>query len=287
MVTLSRISPLPASCTSGLMEAFGARRTSARCDRELDQPEFHSWTDAVPTRLSVDPTNVNRMFGGAQDNGPQALHQALTWNGVAPCGDGGFSAIDPLVPNTVYVSGHGPCVEKSTTGGGLNTFLERCADHCFRRPNRVHPARRSQPSSPSNVYVGAKRVYQSTDGATTWTAISPDLTLGGTLAIVAVAPSDSNTIYTGSNDSLIAFTNNGLSGTSSSWFGGSLATRAVTDIKVDATPPRPLTQPTVGFPALPTASGTCLRQLMAATPGPTSAETCRTFRLQASPSIPM
>ncbi len=185
--------------------------------------------------LSVDPTNVNRMFGGAQDNGPQAYTDSLTWNGVAPCGDGGFSAIDPLVPNTVYVSGHGPCVEKSTTGGGLNTFSNVAPTIASGDRIAFIPPVVLDPSSPSNVYVGANRVYQSTDGATTWTAISPDLTLGGTLAIVAVAPSDSNTIYTGSNDSLIAFTNNALSGTSSTWFGGSLATRAVTDIKVDAT----------------------------------------------------
>ena len=185
--------------------------------------------------LSVDPTNVNRMFGGAQDNGPQAYTNSLTWNGVAPCGDGGFSAIDPLLPNTVYVSGHGPCVEKSTTGGGLNTYSNVAPTIASGDRIAFIPPVVLDPSSPSNVYVGANRLYQSTNGAATWTAISPDLTNGGTLAIVAVAPSDSNTIYTGSSDSLIAFTTNALSGTSSTWSGISPATRAVTDIKVDAT----------------------------------------------------
>ncbi len=185
--------------------------------------------------LVVDPTNVNRMFGGAQDNGPQASTDSLTWNGVAPCGDGGFAAIDPLSTNTVYVSGHGPCVEKSTTGGGLNTFSNVAPTIAAGDRIGFIPPVVLDPSNPSNVYVGANKLYQSTDGATTWTAISPDLTNGGTLSIVAVAPSDSNTIYAGSNDSVLTFTNNALSGTASNWFGLTLTTRAVTDIKVDAT----------------------------------------------------
>ena len=184
--------------------------------------------------LVVDPTNVNRMFGGAQDNGPQAYTDSLTWNGVAPCGDGGFAAIDPLLPDTVYVSGHGPCVEKSTTGGGLNTFSNVAPTIAAGGRVAFIPPVVLDPSNPSNVYVGANQLYQSTDGATTWNAISPDLTNGGTLSVVAVAPSDSNTIYTGSDDSVIAFTTTALSGTSSTWSGLILATRAVTDIKVDA-----------------------------------------------------
>ncbi len=186
--------------------------------------------------LSVDPTNVNRMFGGAQDNGPQGYTDSLTWTGVAPCGDGGFSAIDPLSPDTVYVTGHGPCVEKSTTGGGLNTFSNVAPTISSSGRIAFIPPVVVDPSTPSNVYVGANQLYQSTDGATTWNAISPDLTNGGTLSIVAVAPSDSNTIYTGSDDAIVAVTTIALSGTSSTWFNiSTAATRAITDIKVDPT----------------------------------------------------
>jgi photosystem II stability/assembly factor-like uncharacterized protein len=188
-------------------------------------------------RLAIDPTNVNRGFGGAQDNGPQEYTGSLQWTGVAPCGDGGFAAIDPLSPSTVYVSGHGPCVEKSTTGGGLNTYADVAPTIVAGGSAAFIPPVVLDPSNPTNVYVGANQLYQSTDGAATWTAISPDLTLsGGTLSIVAVAPSDSNTIYTGSDNAVVAVTTNALSGTSSSWFNISTACpRAVTDLKVDAT----------------------------------------------------
>ena len=186
--------------------------------------------------LAVDPTNVSRAFGGAQDNGPQEYTGSLTWNGVAPCGDGGFAAIDPLSVNTVYVTGHGPCIEKSTTGGGLGTYS--AVAPTIPNTDRVAfiPPVVLDPSSPLNVYVGANVLFQSTDGASTWTAIPVDLTHGGTLSIVAVAPSDSNTIYTGSDDALVAVSTDALLGSTSKWFNISTAsTRAITDIKVSPT----------------------------------------------------
>jgi photosystem II stability/assembly factor-like uncharacterized protein len=186
--------------------------------------------------MSIDPTNVNRGFAGAQDNGDQAYTGGMTWNEVAPCGDGGFTAIDPVTPNTVYVTGHGPCIQKSTTGGGLNTFT--AVAPTLGSSDRISfiPPFVLDPSNPSDLYLGANLLYQSTDAATSWTAISPDLTNGGTVSAVAVAPSDSNTIYTGSDDALVAVTTTALSGTTSTWFNASTAaTRAVTDIKVDAT----------------------------------------------------
>ena len=187
--------------------------------------------------LSIDPTNLNRSFGGAQDNGDQSYTGGFTWNEVAPCGDGGFTAIDPLAPNTVYVTGHGPCVEKSTTGGGLNTFSDVAPTVGTSDRVPFIPAIVIDPTTPSNLYLGTNVLYQTTDSATSWTAISPDLTNGtGTISAIAVAPNNSNTIYTGSNDALVAVTTNALSGTSSSWFNVSTtATRAVTDIKVDPT----------------------------------------------------
>ena len=186
--------------------------------------------------LVVDPTDVSRAFGGAQDNGPQEYTGSLQWTGVAACGDGGFAAIDPLSVSTVYVTGHGPCIEKSTTGGGLGTYSAVAPSIPTSDRVAFIPPVVLDPSSPLNVYVGADVLFQSTDGASTWNAISPDLTQGGTVSIVAVAPSDSNTIYTGSDDAVIAVTRSALSGKLSSWFNASTAaTRAVTDIKVDPT----------------------------------------------------
>ena len=185
--------------------------------------------------FSIDPTNLNRAFGGAQDNGVQGFTGGLTWDELAPCGDGGFTAINPATPSTVYVTGHGPCVEKSTTGGGLNTFSNVAPNIVSGDRVSFIPPFALDPSKPLNVYLGANRVYFSTDGATSWAQMSPDLTNGGHVAAIAVAPSDSNTIYAGSDDAIVARTTTALSGQSSTWFNVSTtAQRAVTDIKVDA-----------------------------------------------------
>src|SRR5579864_3335370 len=184
--------------------------------------------------ISIDPTNVNRGFGGAQDNGPLAYTGGLAWT-QPTSGDGGFTSIDPLTPNTVYVTTTGNDILKSTTGGlsgyssvSPNIGSDRAA---FIAPFVIDP------TSPSNLYFGANRLYQTTDGATTWNPISPDLTTGtGTLSAIAVAPSNSNTVYTGSNDAVVSVTTNALLGTGSTWTTiSTTATRAVTDIKVDPT----------------------------------------------------
>jgi hypothetical protein len=188
--------------------------------------------------MSIDATNDNRTFAGAQDNGDQEYTGAATWNVVAACGDGGYTAIDPSTPTTVYVSGHG-CLEKSTTGGGLNTYSDvtPTIPQTDRQP--FIPAVVLDPEQPQNIYFAANRIYYSTNGATTWAPMSPDLTGAsgtGTIAAIAVAPTDSNTIYTGSSDGIVARTTTALSGQSSTWFNVSTAAkRAITDTKVDAT----------------------------------------------------
>ena len=185
--------------------------------------------------MSIDATNVNRGFGGAQDNGDQQYTGGATWDVVAACGDGGFTAIDPSAPTTVYVSGHG-CLERSTTGGGLNTYSDVTPTIAPTDRSPFIPAVVLDPQKPQNLYFAANRVYYSTNGATTWAQMSPDLTGGGTLAAIAVAPTDSNTIYTGSSDGIVARTITALSGQSSTWFNISTAAkRAVTDIRVDPT----------------------------------------------------
>jgi photosystem II stability/assembly factor-like uncharacterized protein len=183
--------------------------------------------------MSIDPTNISRGFGGAQDNGDQNYTGAFTWNEVAPCGDGGFTAIDSSFLNTVYVTGHGPCVLKSTTGGGLNSFSDASYGILSERTSFIPPFV-IDPTHTSNLYLGTYRLYQTTDRAGRWTPISPDLTNGGTVSAIAVAPSNSNTVYTGSDDGIVAVSTNALSGTGSYWFNiSTAAARAIMDIAVD------------------------------------------------------
>jgi photosystem II stability/assembly factor-like uncharacterized protein len=94
------------------------------------------------------------------------------------------------------------------------------------------------PQNPQTLYFGTYRVYQSTDGAGLWTAISPDLSNNGngnTLSAIAVAPTDSNTVYTGSGDSAVYVTKNATAGSGAIWtkISNGLPNRYITDITVD------------------------------------------------------
>ena len=68
-----------------------------------------------------------------------------------------------------------------------------------------------------------------------WSAISNDLTAGGTLATIAVAPSDSNTVYVGSSDANVQVTTNARVGGLATWTDCSpgLPPRFVTMVAVD------------------------------------------------------
>jgi hypothetical protein len=95
------------------------------------------------------------------------------------------------------------------------------------------------PSNPGTLYFGTFRVYQTTNGASSWTAISPDLTNGnsffGVISAITVAPSDSNTVYIGTMDNRVQVTTTAGSGASATWtnISAGLPPRVVTHISVD------------------------------------------------------
>jgi hypothetical protein len=194
-------------------------------------------------------------FGGAQDNGVQQYTGSLTWTAVA-CGDGGYTAVDFTTPTTVYAgctSMNSPFIQKSTLSGNPGTFMAaQIGIAICGLPGVVPPCDNASfipplvmdPSNSSTLYFGTSRVYQTTDGAGTWTPISPisppfTATPTGTLTTIAVAPGNSNTVYAGSNDvtvgvTAIAVTTNAGSGLGATWSQISPpCPRFVTDIAVD------------------------------------------------------
>jgi hypothetical protein len=190
--------------------------------------------------LSIHPTNVSMGFGGAQDNSIQKYAGSLTWTEVGLCGDGGYTAIDFTTPATVYETGASKtgrliCLQKSTSSGNPGTFADASTGININDSMSFIPPLVIDPSHSSTLYVGTNRIYQTTNGAGTWTAISPTLTgtTGGSLTTIAVAPSNSNTVYAGSDDGFVAVSTNVSAGTSSTWSHTSTVARSVTYIAVD------------------------------------------------------
>jgi len=212
--------------------------------------------------VSIHPSNPGFALGGTQDNGIQIDRAAsipppsasLLWQDARlPC-DGGFTVIDPTMPSTSY----GECeylpsalliIAVTTAGDGLigNGLLATSGIDGTDRGSFIPPLVVDKSNS-QTLYFGTCRVWQTKDGAKSWVAISPDVTtvshpatcpeptsLGQASAVldtIVVAPSDSNTLYVGSDQGEVEVTSNG--GTAwSSIVTPTLPSRAVTEIVVD------------------------------------------------------
>ncbi len=156
--------------------------------------------------LSVHPTNRDLIYGGTQDNGTNRRTGATSaWASVLG-GDGGYTGIDPTGVRAFAESQGTGNLYRSVNGGGFSLSSSGISGrNCFLPPFEIHPL-----NGLLMVY-GTERVFRSTDGGSSWSAISGDLTGGGVAAIraLAFAPSDQNTIYAATNDGRVQVTRNG------------------------------------------------------------------------------
>jgi uncharacterized repeat protein (TIGR01451 family) len=190
---------------------------------------------------SINPKDITNSFGGTQDNGSQKYSGVRTWHEVV-CGDGGWTAMDPVTPSNVYSVCQGEALIRKSTGAGVfGSWSDAVSGINLSDRKEFFPPLAIDPLHPVNLYLGTYRVYQTVNNAGHWTAISSDLTGGsGTLTTVAVAPTNSNTVYVGTSNSLVYVTTNALSGVGAIW-----------NKRSTGLPPRFITQ-VVGDPHLST-----------------------------------
>ncbi|HZN74140.1 MAG TPA: glycosyl hydrolase [Micromonosporaceae bacterium] len=200
-----------------------------------------SWTKstALPINqfytVAVSRQDVNRVSGGAQDNGSLRNWSGTNWNSIGG-GDGTTNLIDPTNQLKVYsCSQYGSCTRSTDGGSTRSGFGTTTSD----RRNWLTPVV-FDPNNPAIMYYAGNRVNRSTNSAASWTVISPDLTRGsggtggavfGTITALAVAKSSASTIYAGTDDGRVWITRN----TGSSWteITAGLPTRWITRIAVD------------------------------------------------------
>ena len=163
--------------------------------------------------FSQHPTDPNTLLGGTQDNGSPATAEATTslnWANVLG-GDGGYNAIDPVVPSNWYASNPdippgGLGIQLCTSGVNCNnsgfSFVVTSSmigddDGAFYFPYILDP------NSSAAMLVGSCRVWRGGRTGGGFTALSPNFeTLGsGTCtgnevnlvrALAAGGPTDSN-----------------------------------------------------------------------------------------------
>ncbi len=273
------VSPLPTDSIHVDMHAFGFSSNGTTMYVGNDggvwktsgsptgAPGAGFWTDLNQTLqitqfypgVSIHPSNAGFAMGGTQDNDVQ-IYQGFTspsanlsWK-VAELGcDGGFTAIDFAVPSTSYGECEYipnrppfPIITVTFAGDGIlgNGFLANTGIDPTDRGSFIPPLV-MDPNNSNTLYFGTCRIWHTTNGANSWSAISPDVTSaahvadcsnqsGFTLSTIAIAKGTSNTIYVGSEGGEVEVTSNGgTSWTSISGNGAILPIRAVTQVVVD------------------------------------------------------
>ena len=151
--------------------------------------------------ISINASSPSIAFGGTQDNGSQNYQGGFSWVDNQQCGDGASSAVDLIVPSTVYIGcATGFPVNASYQNGAIGTFSPAVNGINPNDFSSFIPPLVTDPSSANTLYFGTTRVYQSVDAGNTWTLVSSDLVSGpDSLTALAVAPANPSVVYAGAN----------------------------------------------------------------------------------------
>lgn len=186
----------------------------------------------------VDESQPLRLYGGTQDNGTNRTMTGNVddWEDIYG-GDGFYCLVDLNDNNYVYAESQYGNLGRSTDGGYSFSSATNGIDSGDR--NNWSSPLAMDPSNPHILYFGTQRVYKSTNRAESWTAISDDLSNGsvsgsssyGTVTTIAVAPSDGNVIYAGTDDGNVWVTPDG--GADWDYISSDLPVRFITRVAVD------------------------------------------------------
>jgi uncharacterized protein (TIGR03437 family) len=136
-------------------------------------------------------------FGGTQDNGTVfgndsgGVNQWKLING----GDGGYGHFDFLNPDTLYASSQGLSLRKSTDGGATFSIATFGINEggLFITPTAIDP------SDPKRLYYGARSLFRTSNGASSWTNVSGAV-ISTLISAIAIAPTDANMLIVGTTD---------------------------------------------------------------------------------------
>lgn len=158
---------------------------------------------------------------GSQDNGTSRTGSATigVWNGILG-GDGGYVAIDKNAPNTIYAGYPQGSLWKTTianAGTAITwTDISPRAHGCNTPALFVFPFVIDRNSS-THLVFGGGNVCESTNGGTTWAVSDTGLAFPGTVQAVAIAPSDSATVYAADSGGYVHKATNANTGAAATW----------------------------------------------------------------------
>jgi len=197
----------------GMYRTTNGANTVSNINNNLAITQFYSG--------AVHPTD-EVYYGGSQDIGIMKSASVPAWT-VPFTGDGGVTLVDFNTPTTIYSEYVFLTILKSTLSGAPGSWVKMmtgipqqgssAVDGTSDRSDFIAPLA-MDPSNPSVLLAGTYRVYRSTNGASSWTAISSDLTGdgasgqgsdGSVISAMSIANSSSSTIYAGTGYAYSAF----------------------------------------------------------------------------------
>jgi photosystem II stability/assembly factor-like uncharacterized protein len=194
-------------------------------------------TALVYPGMSVDDSDGNLTFAGTQDNGILTYKGTSGWSSGV-CGDGAFTAIG--TPGIAYFT----CTPLGTSRSEIyksNGSFFTTADNGIPSSNEgslwIAPFV-ADPSNRNRLYYGASHLYQTSDAAQNWVAISPQFPQQ--ISAIAIAPSDPNYVYAGLWIGKVETTATATAGTDATWTQNNtlLPQRYLTAIAVDSKNPQ-------------------------------------------------
>ena len=188
--------------------------------------------------VEVHPAEPFKVYGGLQDNGVKrtATGGLSNWSSVIG-GDGMEVLVDVNNTDVIYAASQFGNLRRSTNDGGsfsaATTGITGRLN--WKTPLVIDPGSGGTGLS-STLYLGSHQLFRSTNSAGSWTAISNDLTDGasgtlGTITTIAVASSNRNVIYLGTDDGNVWVTAN--AGQTYTRLDAALPDRWVTRVAVD------------------------------------------------------
>ena len=223
------------------------------------------WKNLNPTlaitefssNVSIDPSDPRIAYAGTQDNGTLRYSGGPLWEQTVG-GDGGWTAIDPALPDIWYGAFQGPQIYKLSGLMSFNTINSPFLGGSPVLNNGILLTDRFlaygplvlDPSNPQRLYYGSQRLYQSDDGAGTWKAISNDLAApNGAIAAIAVSPADPTAVAVGTTTGKLQITNGERQGAGTPWADRSsgLPARTISQVIFDPVAPETLYVTFSGF----------------------------------------
>jgi len=191
-------------------------------------------------KLGADALNADVVIIGAQDNGTMKRNGS-TWNAIIG-GDGMECLVDYTNSNIMYGEYYYGNLNKSTDGGYNFSSIKPSGspDGAWVTPFVIHP------TDHNTLIAGFDDVYQTTNGGSSWTTISSNLTNGDLLKTLTYAPSNPSYIYAATSYGIWKTTNGG-----SSWASitSGLPNNSITDVEVSQNDPETIWVTFSGFDA--------------------------------------